>query len=388
MAAFSFSAPSFTDGSTVGQRIRVSGQDLARLAQASLRLREATYDQYRPRPVFLYPVDEEDIDVEAIKFLVGNLGMLDPRIAVGQTTNRTAQRIRVESLSRRCNALWHYGCDPAALGGLWEQLDRPWMPLETRNTPVYCWRRPPLNISEKKTFHYANVAWVLEKDDVFPEAIQSAVWDSTEDAFPTAVAELKDIKAWRYVYLQNVFELMAAHVAALMSSRSTWEIGNKIQRRLQESEKLGIQLGSTVDDDGTKVVRGWEKSRDKIISQFSVYGFIYQVDLILLKNTSAGGTSHANSDASASNGPKHVASFQVKKLVKKMFGDPYADEVRKMLGIIDTQIRNDQASLTYNLIMERNLILQNWRNQLQYAQSQPPFGSFVQANGALAELGS
>ncbi|KAK3356475.1 hypothetical protein B0T25DRAFT_536832, partial [Lasiosphaeria hispida] len=261
MTTFPFPAPSFTDAATVGQRIRVSVHDLARLAQASLRLREA-YDQYRPRPVYLYPIDEEDIDGDAIKYLVGNLGMLDPRVAGGHTANRVVQRIRVESLSRRCNALWHYGCDPASFGGLWDQLDRPWVPLDTQDTPAYCWRRPPLSISEKKTFQYANVAWVLEKNDVFSEAIQSAVWDSTEDAFPTAVAELRDIKAWRCKYLQDVFELIAAHVAALMSSRSTWEIGNKIQRRIQESEKLGIQLGSSVDDDGIRLVRGWEKSKD------------------------------------------------------------------------------------------------------------------------------
>jgi len=190
----SFVVPSSPDGPTSGlssQPIRVTANDLVRLEKWSLQFRELLQDRYQPRPISLPPVTDEDIDADSIKYLLKNLGLPDTRTGTG----RAAQKIKIDQLCRRCNALWYYGCDPATFGGLWERLDRPWESVKGVDWHEYCWRRPPPKFSERETLQYANIAWILEKNGVFTQAIQSAVWDSTEDRLSTAVTALRDIKS-------------------------------------------------------------------------------------------------------------------------------------------------------------------------------------------------
>ena len=193
--------------------------------------------------------------------------------------------------------------------------------------------------------------------------------------------------------MQQVFELLAAHVAALMTSKATWDIGNKIQRRIRDSERLGFQLVTTLEDlrDQTNLVKGWDQCKEKVL-HFSVYGFVYQVDLVLLKDTSdssvlhpSESTSRQNSDVTPAYGPKNTTTINVRRLVKRIFGDPYKDEVRKMLGSIDAQLRAEQTALANNLIAERDRILQEWKGILQ--RTQAPSGTVVQSPEVLAELG-
>jgi len=194
------------------------------------------------------------------------------------------------------------------------------------------------------------------------------------------------LPAKRSLYLQQVFELMAAHVAALMTSKATWDIGNKIQRRIRDSEKLGFQLVATLEDlRGEAKLVGWDQCKEKLL-RFSVYGFVYQVDLVLLKDTSdssvlpPSSTSLQDSDATPIYGPKNTTTINVRRLVKRIFGDPYKDEVRKMLGRIDAQLRAEQTALASSLIDERDRILQEWKGSLQQIQ-------VVQSPELPAELG-
>lgn len=199
---------------------------------------------------------------------------------------------------------------------------------------------------------------------------------------------------WRYKYLQRVLGLMAEHVAALVSSKTTLDVGNKIRQKILDSDKLGIQLPTSLDSleqDEAELIKIWDQCKDKI-SRFSVYGFAYQVDLVLLKDTSdssvlppSGTLSQPDSDAASTHGPKRVTTIKVRRLMRRVLGDPYKEEVKKMLGRIDAQIRGDQVALTNTLIAERDRILQGWRGQLQQPQ-QMLTQRFYRPSDVIAEL--
>jgi len=189
----SFVIPSSAKGPVVlssGQPLRITRNDLLRLEKCSVHLRDLLQNRYLPRPIPLAPDYDEDIDADAIKYLLKNLGHPEPRSG---GSGRGTRKIGIDQLSRRCNALWYYRCDPTTFGGLWERLDRPWELGTGVDWHEYCWRRPPPKFSERETLQYANAAWVLEKNDVFTQAIQSAVWDSREDTLRTAITALKGI---------------------------------------------------------------------------------------------------------------------------------------------------------------------------------------------------
>ncbi|KAK1758088.1 hypothetical protein QBC47DRAFT_132890 [Echria macrotheca] len=368
--------PSSSPFST-SQPVDVPASGLVRLAKWSIQLRELLHDrEFRDRagPITLVPQPDQDIDVDAIKYVLETL--------CGFTRTRP-QSIPIDRLSRRCNALWYYGCDPAAFSGLWERLDKPWEHATGVDWHEYCWRRPPLRIKEDETLKYANAAWVLEKDAVFAQAIQSAVWDSTEDTLSTSVTALKDIKRWRVQYFKRVFSKLVALLTALICADETRAIGVKIQKQLRESRQLGIQLGATEE--------AWEQNA-AMLSRFSIYGFMYQVDLVLLKDTSessvlppTGGSSKQDSDTMSVLGPKSVITFNPMRALKRVFGGSYRDEVKKMLEKIDEKIQADQAEFVADRIAERNRILEGWRRWL--AQTQPPRERVVQPPGVVAELG-
>ena len=79
----SFVVPSSVNGPAVlssGQPLRITRNNLLRLEKCSVQLRELLHNRYLPRPIPLAPDYDEDIDADAIKYLLENLGHPEPRL--------------------------------------------------------------------------------------------------------------------------------------------------------------------------------------------------------------------------------------------------------------------------------------------------------------------
>jgi len=186
------------------------------------------------------PIDTDNIPILRQKSLVFNERLASPRPSISVNHSLGVDQTSVEyvlnnlaegavegdglihgvvHLSGVCNALCHFKCEPGGFSGLYDQLHHPWkvqqvqeesvapaqvlLPahpdgaLPTLPTPIenWQWRRPRHSSSELWPY-YANAAWVLEKskEQGFAEALNSIVFDSIPDEFPTAVAELRNLK--------------------------------------------------------------------------------------------------------------------------------------------------------------------------------------------------
>jgi hypothetical protein len=169
-------------------QLTVMRGDMDRLRQWSSQLRSMTEEPRPPEINLQLPGPEEYIDVKSVEYLLHNLGI--PDFEPGE------EDYRAVDLSRLCNALWYYHCDPATFKVLWHRLRPPlnWNELRRHPLPGYSWR-PPFPRPRDILYH-ANIAWILEQDDYFRRAIRYIVWDSTETSLNhTAIEVAQDIES-------------------------------------------------------------------------------------------------------------------------------------------------------------------------------------------------
>jgi hypothetical protein len=113
------------------------------------------------------------IDHDTLSFLVRNLYKPAPQ-AVGPVTS--------SALSRSCNALWRYKCNPDTFRGLATELKNSWnIKHGERNGTGRCWRLPISDIDCDESVYIVNIACVLGFDDILREELKIAIWKSTAD---------------------------------------------------------------------------------------------------------------------------------------------------------------------------------------------------------------
>jgi hypothetical protein len=347
-------------------------------------------------------IDSGVIDQEAVDYLIRNLGLEHIR---GSQSPHHDRIVKIEYLSRVANAAWYLECNPSSLCQLWDRLERPWQEFVVEHDrDEFCWRRQRPSVSTGKACVYANTAYILQKDDVFAQAIQFVVWDSLQNRIATSVEdkELGDIAgksfqrlrvrdtlphvhdahfpaiAVRETYLRRVFNHLLTEITLLQSSESrrTWEIAAEIRKRIAESDLLGIRL---LDNQGSQAVihaldHAWEQCKETL-AQFSVYGFIHQVDVVLLNGTSSYCPPHVSAPSFS---PKEVGRVNWLGLFRLWSRDQYTEKVEELLSRISSQIQLDQRAFTESLIRKRDDKLEEWRSKLRQTPPPPP----TQANGS------
>ncbi|KAK4112596.1 hypothetical protein N656DRAFT_101710 [Canariomyces notabilis] len=388
----SFRLPSSANGSAPGPSFwdlpfKLLPAQVARLTAHSLRLNTLVGEVRRPGNGYqgctiscslddIQGIHSGVIDQEAVDYLIWNLGREHIR---GSQSPRHNRIIKIEYLSRVANAAWYLECNPSSLCQLWDRLERPWQEFVVEHDrDEFCWRRQRPSVSTGKACHYANTAYILQKDDVFAQAIQFVVWDSLQNRIATSVEDedLRNIAAVRERYLRRVFNHLLTEITLLQSSKRTWEIAAEIRKRIEESDLLGIRL---LSNEGPEAVinaldHAWGQG-EEILAQFSVYGFIHQVDVVLLNGTSAYCPPRVSAPSFS---PKEVGRVNWLGLFRLSSRDQYTETVEKLLSRISTQIQLDQHTFTECLIRKRDDKLEEWISKLRQSPSLPP----TQANGS------
>ncbi|KAK4183139.1 hypothetical protein QBC35DRAFT_508634 [Podospora australis] len=149
----------------------------------------ARVDELRQRPELWWtPVVGDGID-ESTALRV--LGMVGP--------GTVRRRQRVSALSQECNVMWAFQINPMSLPAsqTWEAVDddgqlaasktmvrktaRRSYPasVSSQSTPKWCWQLEPGHRYRLTSLQLANIAMVLQWEEVFKKEIRTVVWDWT-----------------------------------------------------------------------------------------------------------------------------------------------------------------------------------------------------------------
>lgn len=124
------------------------------------------------------------IDHDALSSLINHLHKPAPQ-AVGP--------IAYSDLSRSCNALWKYKCNPDTFKGLASEMEKSWnIKHSQRKGTGKCWRLPIKDIDCNESVYIVNIACVLGLDDILREELKIAIWKSTAD-LKTSVEPLQNL---------------------------------------------------------------------------------------------------------------------------------------------------------------------------------------------------
>ncbi|KAK4100335.1 hypothetical protein N658DRAFT_524717 [Parathielavia hyrcaniae] len=425
--------PGYANGAEAGPSSRrgsddveVSRDDADRLKSHSLRIKTLTEEageQPDGQPLRIPHSslgDDRGIDRESVHYLLQNLGTQEPfEIAAGTPSPRLNNNgtTRIRDLSSVANAAWYLqspNC-PVNLSRFWDRLEPCVFDVDPYPDPnEFCWRRMRPRVFPSKASLYANAAYILGRDDAFAQAIQFVVWDSLLDEIATPVEDLRDIQGLRQTYLRAVFNHLLSQITMLQAqrgSRRPRKIADKILDKIRDSPALGMRLldGTESEGGGEPVTHAldhaWEQNRTTLAG-FSVYGFIHQVDLVLLNGTTAycpprphpapsppstSSLHGAHHDAaSIHSGPRDTRAINWTGMFQGSGADPYTVKVQELLKKINDQIQRDQGAFTRGLIEKRDGLFREWTAKLQVPAAPTSVGSHPpgQTNGIPVANGS
>lgn len=151
--------------------------------------------------------------------------------------------------------------------------------------------------------------------------------------------------------MKEAFQAIHNKVWNLHKSQSS-AVFWKVFKHLDElSGSFKINMGKLWEDNSVELLNGW-----------SVYEFVLQVDMLLLKDPpdkfDPAGQGWDDDDGQSA-GPKSTGNGNVFRHISDMFRRPYTVAVKNLLKSVDRQIREHQGKIIKELIRERNML--SWR---------------------------
>jgi len=190
--------------------------------------------------------------------------------------------------------------------------------------------------------------------------------------------------------MKSVFDNMLDYLASVTSREESRGIGHDILRKIKSSKILAIETSSTVSSETKMLVPAWQQSKTSL-SSLTIYEFVLQLDLLLLKGTSldyedrkplpprqAGGGSQVET-ASVSDdgpglkyqGPKAPPMILMSRMGRMFKGfshssrkGQYEAKVKEMFDTINAHIVSDQKELVDGFLAERDSQLRKLREDL------------------------
>jgi hypothetical protein len=155
------------------------------IVQRSLGLKELIAETEPEGGICLEVPAPAEIDERALKFLLRNL-QANSAVADGSVDEKR--------LSKQCNGLWKYQCNPQSFKVLLKGLQPSWSGEENQlSTTAYCWHQSAHSSPILTSFERINIAWVLGEDKLLREEIKTAVWNSNATPL-TSVETLQNIR--------------------------------------------------------------------------------------------------------------------------------------------------------------------------------------------------
>jgi hypothetical protein len=181
------------DGTAQPQEVHCTPERIKEIERCSILLRQRIKDAGNCGVILLETDDEANINLDVFRYLIRDLP-LEPGADPGL--------VKLDVLSKYCNAFWKYQWLPESASILWEHLDRSGLEAQIQRvtSPERCWRQQTSPESQKNSLYLINIAIVFglyeslreTMDKEIRQHIQTAIWDSNPDAqLKTSVLFLK-----------------------------------------------------------------------------------------------------------------------------------------------------------------------------------------------------
>jgi hypothetical protein len=160
-------------GDAPSETLCLSRQETDTICSRSIELKDLIVNDRATGCTTLQLDESADIDHDSLSSLITNLH---------RPVLETTGLISVLDLSRLCNALWRYKCNPDTFKGLASELKDSWnIKQGEREEIVKCWRLPIKDTDCNESVYKSNIAWVLGFDNILREELKIAIWKSTAD---------------------------------------------------------------------------------------------------------------------------------------------------------------------------------------------------------------
>jgi hypothetical protein len=183
------------DGTSQPQVASCTSERVKEIERRSVVLGRRIKDPGNREGIPLETDDAADIDFDALRYLVEDLPL---------SSGTNPGPVRLDVLSKHCNAFWKYQWMPESASILWAHLDQSGLePQSQRGTSSgRCWQQQISTQSRERSLYLINIAIVFGLDESLRERmdselrqqIQTAVWNSNLDAqLKTSVEFLQNI---------------------------------------------------------------------------------------------------------------------------------------------------------------------------------------------------
>lgn len=195
---YSFHIRPHSDGTAQPQEASCKPQRIKEIERCSVVLKQRIKDHGNHEGIPLETDDEADINFDALRYLVEDLP-LKPGTNLGS--------VRLDVLSKHCNAFWKYQWMPESASIVWAHLDQSGLETQSQRgtSSGRCWQQQTSTQLQERSLYLINIAIVFGLDESLRERmdtelrqqIQTAVWNSNLDArLKTSVEFLHNIEGY------------------------------------------------------------------------------------------------------------------------------------------------------------------------------------------------
>jgi hypothetical protein len=348
--------------------------DTRAICAQSLELRSLIDENQAVGVASLTPDPGLDIDCAALLFLVENLSSDDAQVvAMGVVEPRF--------LTKTCNALWKYQCNPQRFIGLWDDVDpnlaSQALSLENgKQKVVRCWRRGTR--TDSNSLYLVNIAVVLGKhlshlDNILKgDIFRAVVWDSKKD-FRTSVSKLRDIQGKpAYAWVVSASTNFCLAIRTEEMRKVFLYIQNALLALSENHSKTAKWIRETLKENlDVNFYKGFE-ANEPTLANYSVYEFLMLVEDILVPRHGHQRNGSRSNNAAGRHKPKHGPTIDWGSkidAVLEVFSPHQRDEAETVLGEVEEFVLHRQTLLATELIEWRDETLMRWIKDLGGTES-------------------